>query len=88
MNGSRQALVLVVGKGKKSDKDITAKTKREGNKINGFNGFMKVWRKNEVTQRREAKLKEIRVFLETLKLPEELTKKTKQLFLLSQKVTY
>lgn len=72
---------MVVGKGKKSDKDIIAETKREGDKINGFDGFMKVWKEDKVTQRRKAKLKEIRVFLETLKLPEELTKKTKQLFL-------
>jgi len=61
--------------------NITAERKREENKIDGFDGFIKVWRENEATQRRETQLKEIRVFLELLRLPEGLTKKAKQLFL-------
>jgi len=81
LDGSGQALVLAVGKGRKSDEDITAERKREGDKIDSFDRFMEIWRENKATQRREAQLKGIRVFLEILRLSEGLTKKAKQLFL-------
>jgi len=81
LDSSGQALVLAVEKGRKSDENITAEKKKERDKIDGFDRFMEVWRENKAIQGREAQLKGIRVFLETLRLPEGLTKKTKQLFL-------
>ncbi|KXN86161.1 hypothetical protein AN958_10463, partial [Leucoagaricus sp. SymC.cos] len=64
-----------------SDKDVTSERKGKKDKLEGFDGFLEVWNKDERVKAKKKKLKEIRTFLEMMKLPERLTNKTKQAFL-------
>ncbi|KAJ3576938.1 hypothetical protein NP233_g70 [Leucocoprinus birnbaumii] len=54
------------------DEDVISERKGEGDELEGFDGYMEVWVEDEVTKKREAEVKEIRRFLETMKLPEGL----------------
>lgn len=73
-----EAWVMVVGERVRGDEDITSERKGE---VEGFDGFLEVWDHDERTRKKEEEVKEIRKFLETLKIPEGLTSKDKQLFL-------
>ncbi|KXN84080.1 hypothetical protein AN958_00480, partial [Leucoagaricus sp. SymC.cos] len=77
---SSGAWVMAAG-GTRSDGDITSERKGEGDRLDGFDGFLEVWNEDERVKAKEKELKEIRRFLEMLKLPEGLTDKTKSLFL-------
>jgi len=60
------------------DEDAILERKEEGSE--GWNELMQLRKKKRETSRREKEIKEIRSFLNTLKLPEGLTKKTKLQF--------
>jgi len=76
-----EILVLAVGKRGVDDKDITLERKGKGNRSSEWKEFMQLGIKDEGTKKREAELREIERFLETLKVPEKLTRKDKQRFL-------
>jgi len=71
--------VLVTGEKMVDDEDTILERKKE--RSEGWNELMQSRKKERKTSRREKEIKEIRSFLNTLKLPEGLTKKTKLQFL-------
>ncbi|KXN89133.1 hypothetical protein AN958_06153 [Leucoagaricus sp. SymC.cos] len=75
-----EVLVMVAG-GARGDRDITSEEKGEGDKLDGFDGFLEVWNEDNRVKEREKELREIRTFLEMMKLLEGLTDKNKQTFL-------
>jgi len=81
LEGGGETLVLAVGKRGVGDEDVTLERKGKGNRSSGYKEFMQLGIKDEGTKKREAELREIRRFLEMLKVPEKLTGKDKQYFL-------
>jgi len=81
LEGGGKTLVSAVGKREVSDKNITLERKRKGNRSSKWKEFMQLGIKDKGTKKREVELREIRRFLETLKVPEKLTRKDKQCFL-------
>ncbi|KXN92748.1 hypothetical protein AN958_02580 [Leucoagaricus sp. SymC.cos] len=75
-----EVLVMVAG-GARGNEDITTEGKREEDKLDGFDGFLEVWNEDNRVKEREKELREIRTFLEMMKLPEGFTDKNKQTFL-------
>ena len=73
--------MLAVGKRRVGNEDVTLERKGKGDRSSGWKEFMQLGIKDEGTKKREAELREIRRFLETLKVPEKLTGKDKQRFL-------
>ena len=73
--------MLAVGKRGVGDEDITLERKGKGDRSSEWKEFMQLGIKDKGTKKREAELREIRRFLETLKAPEKLTRKDKQHFL-------
>jgi len=71
--------VLVTGEKMVNNEDIILEKKEK--ELEGWNKLMQLRKKERETSRREKEIKEIRSFLNTLKLPEGLTKKTKLQFL-------
>jgi len=81
LEGGGKILVLAVGKRGIGDEDITLERKGKGDRSSEWKEFMQLGIKDEGTKKREAELREIRRFLEMLKVPEKLTGKDKQRFL-------
>jgi len=81
LEGGGETLVLAVGKRRVGGEDVTLERKGKGDRSSGWKEFMQLGIKDEGTKKREAELREIRRFLETLKVPEKLTGKDKQRFL-------
>jgi len=73
--------VLAVGKRGVGNEDIILERKGKGDRSSEWKEFMQLGIKDKGTKKREAELREIRRFLETLKVPEKLTRKDKQYFL-------
>ena len=73
--------MLAVGKKEVGDKDVTLERKGKGDRSSEWKEFMQLGIKDEGTKKREAELREIRRFLEMLKVPEKLIRKDKQCFL-------
>jgi len=70
-------LKLSMGKDVRCDEDI-ALERKEDEGWDGWNELMQSRKTEEGTSRRENELREIRNFLETMKMPEKLTEKVKQ----------
>lgn len=81
LNRSSEAWVMAVGAKLRRDEDVTSESKGEGDELEGLDGFLEVWVEDEVAKRKEAEVKEIKRFLETLKIPGGLTDKAKASFL-------
>jgi len=73
--------VSVLATGEKIVNDKGAILERKEERSEGWNELMQLRKKEREISRREKEIKEIRSFLDTLKLPKELTEKTKLQFL-------
>ena len=73
--------VLVLATGEKIVNDEDAILERKEKELEEQNELMQSRKKEKETSRREKEIKKIKSFLDTLKLSEELTKKTKSRFL-------
>ena len=74
----KEVSVLATGEKMIDDEDAILERKEEGSE--GWNELMQLRKKKREISRREKEIKEIRSFLNTLKLLEGLTKKTKLQF--------